>query len=55
MTALRRPRSGTYPWEVDTATTTTPADAVVLATPAPVAGRLLGDADDALAALSSVP
>lgn len=53
-TAVRRPGSGRYPLEVDTATTTTPADAVVLAAPAPVAGRLLGDADDALAALSGV-
>ena len=53
-TAVRRPGSGRYPLEVDTASTTTPADAVVLAAPAPVAGRLLGGADAALAALSGV-
>lgn len=54
VTALRRSGAGDYPWEVDTATTTTPADALVLAAPAPVAGRLLSDLDPALAALREV-
>jgi len=54
VTALRRSGSGDYPWEVDTASTTTPADAVVLAAPAPVAARLLGEMDPALAALGAV-
>ena len=44
VTALRRTPSGNYPWEVDTPATTTPADAVVMATPAPVTARLLGRA-----------
>lgn len=54
VTALRRSGSGDYPWEVDTADTTTPADAIVLAAPAQVAGALLGDLDPALAALRGV-
>jgi oxygen-dependent protoporphyrinogen oxidase len=54
VTALRRSGSGDYPWEVDTASTTTPADVVVLAAPAPVAGQLLGELDPALAALRGV-
>jgi len=54
VTALRRSGSGDYPWEVDTASTTTPADVVVLATPAPVAGHLVGELDPALAALREV-
>ncbi len=54
VTALRRTPAGPYPWEVDTATTTTPADAVVLATPAPVTAALAGRHDGALAALSRV-
>ncbi len=54
VTALRRTPSGPYPWEVDTATTTTPADAVVLATPAPVTAALAGRHHGALAALSAV-
>jgi oxygen-dependent protoporphyrinogen oxidase len=55
VTALRRTPSGNYPWEVDTATTTTPADVVVLATPAPTVARLLGSLDPALERLSSIP
>ena len=55
VTALRRTPSGNYPWEVDTATTTTPADVVVLATPAPTVARLLGNLDPALERLSSIP
>ena len=55
VTALRRTPSGQYHWEVDTATTTTPADALVLAAHAPVAGRLLGAFDPRLDALTSIP
>jgi protoporphyrinogen/coproporphyrinogen III oxidase len=54
VTALRRSGSGDYPWEVDTPSTTTPADAVVLAAPASVAGRLIGELNPALAALREV-
>ncbi|MHB1906629.1 MAG: protoporphyrinogen oxidase [Acidimicrobiales bacterium] len=54
VTALRRTPSGPYPWEVDTATTTTPVDAVVLATPAPVTAALGGRHAPALAGLSRV-
>jgi oxygen-dependent protoporphyrinogen oxidase len=46
--ALRRTPAGDYPWEVDTFTTTTPANAVVLTTPAPVVGALLGSLDPAI-------
>jgi oxygen-dependent protoporphyrinogen oxidase len=55
VTALRRTPSGSYPWEIDTASTTTPADSVVLATPAPMAGRLLGSLDVRLEALTRIP
>ena len=55
VTALRRTPSGTYPWEVDTETTTTLAHALVLATPAPFAAQLAGDFDAALARLDSIP
>ena len=54
VTALRRTPSGNYPWEVDSPATTTPADSVVLATPANVTARLLGAHDPALARLSAV-
>jgi oxygen-dependent protoporphyrinogen oxidase len=54
VTALRRTPSGNYPWEVDTNVTTTPADAVVLATPATATARLLGTHDPALSYLSNV-
>lgn len=54
VTALRRTPSGNYPWEVDTYATTTPADAVVMATPATVTARLLGAHDPALSYLSKV-
>jgi oxygen-dependent protoporphyrinogen oxidase len=54
VTALRRTPSGNYPWEVDTPTTTTPADSVVMATPASVTARLLGAQDPALADLGRV-
>jgi len=55
VTALRRTPSGNYPWEIDTHATTTPADSVVMATPAPVTARLLGANDPALARLGNVP
>lgn len=54
VTAMRRTPSGSYPWEVDTHATTTPADAVVVATPATVTARLLGAHDAALARLIDV-
>jgi oxygen-dependent protoporphyrinogen oxidase len=54
VTALRRTPSGNYPWEVDTDATTTPADAVVMASPATVTARLLGAHDPALSYLSNV-
>ena len=55
VTALRRTPSGSYPWEVDTTSTTTPADAVVVATPAPVVARLIGTLHPHLDALSRIP
>jgi len=54
VTAARRTPSGTYPWEVDTADTSTPADAIIFATPAPVVARLLGPLDENLDHLSTV-
>ncbi len=55
VTALRRTPAGDYPWEVDTVHTTTPANAIVLATPAPVAGALLASFDAALDELRRIP
>lgn len=52
--ALRRTPAGDYPWEVDTFNTTTPANAVILATPAPVAGALLGSLDPAIDELRQI-
>jgi oxygen-dependent protoporphyrinogen oxidase len=54
VTALRRTPAGSYPWEVDTFHTTTPANAVILATPAPVAGVLLGSLDPAIDRLKQI-
>ena len=54
VTALRRTPSGNYPWEVDSPATTTPADAVVMATSATLTARLLGAHDPALAQLANV-
>ncbi len=54
VTALRRTPSGNYPWEVDTHATTTPADAVVVATAATITARLLGAHDPALSRLGDV-
>lgn len=52
--AIRPTPSGSYPWEVDTADTATAASAVILATPAPTAGRLCGSLGEGLSGLSSV-
>ncbi len=54
VTALRRVE-GTHRFEVDTDTTTTPANVVVVATPAGVAVRLTGSFDPDLAALGTIP
>ena len=54
VTALRRTPSASYPWEVDTATTTTPADALIVATAPAVTGRLLAGHDPRLERLDSV-
>jgi oxygen-dependent protoporphyrinogen oxidase len=54
VTALRRTPAGSYPWEVDTLHTTTPANAVILATPAPVVGALLGSLDPAIDRLKQI-
>ena len=51
--ALRRV-TGEHPLVVETATTATPADAVVVATPAAVTAALLGSWDPDLAALGSI-
>ena len=51
--AVRRV-TGEHPLVVETAHTATPADAVVVATPAPVTAALLGSWDPDLAALGSV-
>ncbi len=49
-----RATPGEYRWQVDSDVTTTPADAVIVATPAPVAAQLLGEHDPALGALSRI-
>ena len=54
VSALRRTPSGTYPWEIDTPTTTTPANAVIMAAPTNVTGRLLGSQAAGLRALEDV-
>jgi len=54
VTALRRTPAGDYPWEVDTLNTTTPANAIVLATPAPVVATLLGSFDPAIDELRQI-
>ena len=54
VTAVRRTPAGSYPLEVDTSSTTTPANGVVLAAPAPVAGALIGSFDTALEPLRSI-
>jgi oxygen-dependent protoporphyrinogen oxidase len=54
VTALRRTPAGSYPLEVDTHATTTPANGVVLATPAKVTAALIGSYDPALDALGGI-
>lgn len=54
VTALRRTPADRYPWQVDTASTTTPADQIILAAPATVAGRLLADHHASFTALQQV-
>jgi protoporphyrinogen/coproporphyrinogen III oxidase len=54
VTAIRRTPAGSYPLEVDTYRTTTSANGVVLATPAPVVGALVGALDPALDELREV-
>ena len=54
VSALRRSPAGDYPWEVDTDTTATPADAVVIATNGAVAGDLLHEFDPAFEGLSAL-
>jgi oxygen-dependent protoporphyrinogen oxidase len=54
VTAIRRTPAGGYPLEVDTYRTTTSANGVVFATPAPVVGALVGSLDPALEELRNV-
>lgn len=54
VTAIRRTPAGSYPLEVDTYRTTTSANGVVLATPAPTVGALVGALDPALDELRQV-
>ncbi|MGC1419605.1 MAG: protoporphyrinogen oxidase [Acidimicrobiales bacterium] len=54
VTALRRTPAASYPWEVDTASTTTPANALIVTTPARVCARLLEHLDPAFGALTSI-
>jgi len=54
VTALRRTPAGNYPWEVDTLNTTTPANAIVLATSAPIVSALLGSHDPSLEELRQI-
>jgi protoporphyrinogen/coproporphyrinogen III oxidase len=54
VTALRRTPAGNYPLEVDTHSTTTPANGVILATPASVTSSLIGSYDPAIENLASI-
>jgi protoporphyrinogen/coproporphyrinogen III oxidase len=54
VTALRRTPAAAYAWEVDTPRTTTPANAIIVATPAPVTGALLGSHDRAIDELKQI-
>ncbi len=54
VTALRRTPAGSYPLEVDTFATTTSANAVILATPAPTTAALIGSLSPALDDLSRI-
>lgn len=53
-TRVRQVSSGTYQWEVDTESTTTAANAVIMATPANITGSLCAPIGDSLAALQKV-
>jgi oxygen-dependent protoporphyrinogen oxidase len=54
VTAIRRTNAEFYAWEVDTATTTTPANTVIVTSPPKVTAKLLGSLDDAIGALDNV-
>jgi protoporphyrinogen/coproporphyrinogen III oxidase len=54
VTALRRTPAGNYPLEVDTYSTTTPANGVVLTTPAYVTSSLIGSYDPAIEDLARI-
>ncbi len=54
VTAIRRTPAGSYPLEVDSSRTTTPANAVIFATSAPAVGSLVGSLDPDLARLRNV-
>ncbi|MBW4029797.1 MAG: protoporphyrinogen oxidase [Acidobacteria bacterium] len=54
VSAIRPTPSSVYPWEVDTDDTATGASAIILATPAPTAGRLTSALDGELSDLASV-
>lgn len=54
VTALRQTPSSAYPWAVDTADTTTPANVVILATSALVTASLSAEFSPDLAALRSI-
>ncbi|HWD95972.1 MAG TPA: protoporphyrinogen oxidase [Acidimicrobiales bacterium] len=54
VTAIRRTPAGGYPLEVDTYRTTTSANGVVFATPAPVVSALVGPLDPALEELRTI-
>jgi protoporphyrinogen/coproporphyrinogen III oxidase len=54
VTALRRTPAGNYPLEVDTHSTTTPANGVILATPASATSSLIGSYNPAIENLGSI-
>lgn len=54
VTALRRTPAGSYPLEVDTYATTTPANGVILATSAPVSASLIGSFDPEIQRLERI-
>ena len=54
VTRVRPVASGNYQWEVDTESTTTSANAVIMATPASVTGHLTASVDKAFAKLEHV-
>jgi oxygen-dependent protoporphyrinogen oxidase len=54
VTAIRRTPAGSYPLEVDSFATTTPANGVILATPASITSALIGSFNSALADLQRI-